>query len=60
MSASRRQLRNDPDLQMLNIAHRVQVSFAERDVQALNRNDLDHWIAELRRGETAVRHLRSA
>ena len=44
---------------MLKIVIGTQVAqWSEKELQALNRNGLDDWIADLRRGETAVRHLR--
>ena len=50
--------RTHVDQRMPYVVAQTQVSLTEQEIQALNRNDLDHLITELRRGETAVRHLR--
>ena len=51
-------LKNDPDRRMGWVVSSVQVDFPERDLPALDRTNLDGWIADLRKGEAAVRRLR--
>jgi ferredoxin len=58
MAQSRRWLKNDPDRRMLAVVQNTRAFFPEKDIQALDRRNLDHWIAELRKGEADVRRLR--
>lgn len=43
---------------MLHCASAGQVFMTERDIQALTRKNLPHWIAELRESEAMTRRLR--
>jgi hypothetical protein len=58
MAVRRQHLKNDPDRRMDMLVAGTRVFLPEKDVLALDRRNLDQWIAELRRGESEVRQLR--
>jgi DNA repair exonuclease SbcCD ATPase subunit len=58
MGLSGKRLKNDPDRRMGMLVAGTHVFLPEKDIQALTRSNLDHWISELRQGETEVRQLR--
>jgi hypothetical protein len=58
MVLSQRRLKNDPDRRLDALVTRTKVFLAPKDLDQLTRKNLDHWITELREGETSVRHLR--
>ncbi len=58
MGTPRKLLKNDPDRRMSAMVEMTAVGMPERELQQLDRANLDQWIAGLRHGERKVRHLR--
>jgi hypothetical protein len=54
MTATNRQLRNDPNTRMTTLVERTAVAFPEKDYRVLDPGSLDYWIGRLREGEASV------